>query len=493
MILIFLGGYFALLMGISFWTNRKTTGESFYTGDHQSPWIIVAFGLIGTSMSGVTMVSVTGKVVSQQWQYMQIVMGYVVGYFLIAYVLLPLYYRLNLASIYHYLGIRFGIRSQHTGSFYFILSRSLGAAARLYLAVMVMHSLVFHSMGLPFWATILIIIALIFIYTAQGGIKTIVWTDTLQSGLLLVSVILSIVALLDLLDYDFFTAIDLASNNGFTEMVKGPGSFTRDFISGILICLTMTGLDQGMMQRSLSCRSLSEARKNILSFSGAVVLVNLLFMTIGAFIALYMINHPIPHQSTDTLFPYLAQHVFPPVVGGLFIIGMIAATFSSADDAMTALTTTISLDMLGLDMKEKKHIRYRHWVHVGVGLMLFAIIMLFLRNSGQAIIDIVLGAGSITYGPLLGLFAFGMFTKRKVGDQYVPWIAVMAPIAVMLLCIYAGHLAKPDLIIDSAGAIWKLLFTAVGTEIIAYIGSATFLLLWLFSTTEEAEPAVSSL
>lgn len=483
-ILGFLAGYFIILLTISWWTNQKSTSETFFHGDHKSPWIIVAFGLIGTSMSGVTMVSVTGKVITNHFHYLQSVLGYVLGYVMIAYLLLTLYYKLKLTSIYHYLGLRFGFKSQLTGSFYFILSRTLGAAARLYLAVLVMDSLVFSAWGIPFWATVLIIIFMIFIYTAQGGIKTIVWTDTLQSALLLLSVGLNIYALLQLLDYSFPEALKYATNNQFTHIINSPGGLVKDLISGMLICLTMTGLDQGMMQRSLSCRSLFDAQKNILSFTGAVVIVNLLFLIIGALIGLFLMQHPMSYSTTDTLFPSIANLYFPPFIGGLFILGMIAATFSSADDAMTALTTTISLDIFGLKMKDRKDVYRRNIIHFSVGILLFFIIMVFLRNSGQAIIDIVLGAGAITYGPLLGLFAFGMFTSKKIEDSFIPWIAIASPLLVMSFCIYAGHLKAPEIPFTTASNIWKLLFKSVGTEIIAYIGAMTFLLMYIFSSGE---------
>ncbi|MSQ78610.1 MAG: sodium:solute symporter [Flavobacteriaceae bacterium] len=487
-ILYFIAIYFALLLGISWYTSRGSTSETFFNADHKSPWYIVAFGMVGTSLSGVTMVSVTGKVVSSQWGYLHMVLGFFAGYFIIAFVLLPLYYRLKLTSIYQYLSIRFGKASSRTGSLYFILSRSMGAAARLYLAVIVLDGLVFRELGLPFNVTVAIILLLIFIYTFQSGIKTIIWTDTLQTLLLLGAIVLSFLALTNLLGGSFSEINSQVSAQHFTDIFpKGWGAALKGFFAGICICVTMTGLDQGMMQRSLSCPSLRDAQKNIISFAVVLVLVNLLFMYIGAMLGLFCVKNGLSFATADEIFPSIANNYFGVAAAAMFVLGLIAATFSSCDDALAALTTSFSLDILRLDPAHPETERKRKTVHLGFAVLMFFIIILAFKGSSMAVIDMVLNIGSITYGPLLGLFVFGMATRKRVKDHYVPIIAIVSPIVIMGLSAYAGWLSLQHtldlLTLDlwTPAAWWKLIFTSVSTEIIIYIAGLTFLLLYLFS------------
>lgn len=488
-ILICLIVYFVVLLGISWYTSRSSTNETFYNADHQSPWYVVAFGLIGTSVSGVSLISVTGKVAKGQWGYMQVVLGYIAGYLLITYVLLPLYYRLKLTSIYNYLEIRFGKSSRSVGSFYFILSRSLGAAARLYLAAIVMDALVFQPLGVPFFLTILIILLLIFLYTFQSGIKTIIWTDTIQSALLLIGVVLSIYSIRALIGSDFTTIFSEAHQRGLdTIFTQGTSGFLKSFISGMFICVTMTGLDQGMMQRSLSCPTLKDAQKNILSFSVVLVLVNLLFLVIGAMLAVYMEQTGFNIGKTDLAFPEIASKYFTPVAGALFIMSMIAATFSSADDALAALTTSFCLDIIKLDTEKKNAGLIRKAIHLGFALLMFALIMLFFRGSQSAVIDLVLNIASITYAPLLGLYAFGIFTKKKVSDSAATWVSVLAPLVMIVIFGMVGLQKNPSLHgsdLFRVRQLLELVFSVVSNEIIIYIGGLVFILLWMLSEDKD--------
>lgn len=477
--------YFIVLLTISWFTSRNSTNETFYNADHRSPWYVVAFGLIGTSVSGVSLISVTGKVATGQWGYMQVVLGYIAGYLLITFVLLPLYYRLKLTSIYNYLEIRFGTSSRRVGSFYFILSRSLGAAARLYLAAIVMDALVFQPLGVPFFLTILIILLLIFAYTFQSGIKTIIWTDTIQSALLLIGVVLSIYSIRELIGSDFGTIFSEVHRQGLDRIfTQGTGGFLKSFISGMFICVTMTGLDQGMMQRSLSCPDLKDAQKNILSFSVVLVLVNLLFLVIGAMLAVYMEQTGFNLGKTDLAFPEIASKYFSPIAGALFIMSMIAATFSSADDALAALTTSFCLDIIKLDPEKKHTGLIRKSIHLGFALLMFALIMLFFRGSQSAVIDLVLNIASITYAPLLGLYAFGIFTRKKVSDAATTWVAVLAPLIMIFIFGAVGLQKMPELdwtCLFNIRQLLELVFAVVSNEIIIYIGGFVFILLLMLS------------
>jgi Na+/proline symporter len=478
-----------VLLFISWLTSRNSTDETFFNGDHKSPWYIVAFGLVGTSLSGVSLISVTGAVTKIHWSYLQMVLGFVAGYLVISYVLLPLYYRLKLTSIYNYLEIRFGVRSRMTGSIYFIVSRMFGAAGRMYIAVQVLFQMVFHPLGLSFEAAVAVVLLLIFLYTFQTGIKAIIWTDTLQTILLIVAVGLTVYTLKNMMGLSIGQAWEQMKANNLNEMATtGSWGFVKSFLSGIFICVTMTGLDQGMMQRSLSCPNLKDAQKNLLSFSGVVLIMNIFFLFIGGLLALFMQSKGLDFSAhTDDIYPYIAQNFFTLVPTVIFVLGLIAATFSSADDALAALTTSFCLDILKMDEKGNGKAWLRKGVHLGFAVLMFFVIILFFKDMQNAVIIQIFNIASITYGPLLGLFAFGYYTKRAVADKHIPWISVFAPIVIMALCYYSGYLS----IVEKNPLTWKLdlsvngviatIFTNVRTEIIVYIGGFTMLLLYIFS------------
>jgi len=429
-ILLIIAAYFAFLIVISFITGRKADQAGFFIGNKSSSWVIVAIGMIGTSLSGVTFISLPGAVgnggMNQALSYMQMVFGYLIGYFIIATVLLPLYYRLNLTSIYTYLGQRFGKEAHKTGSAYFIVSRTVGASFRLFLVAGVLQSFVTGPMGVPFWGTVLATIVLIWIYTFSGGIKTIIWTDTIQTICMVLAVIITLVAISKSFGLSI-TEIPSYVHNGkygqlffFDEMWKDGNNFWKQIISGALIALAMTGLDQDMMQKNLSCKSLKDAQKNMLMFCILLVIVNFIFLYLGAmlfeFAELNAVSIP---ERPDHLYPTLALNYLPPTVGILFILGLIAAAYSSADSALTALTTAFCIDFLNFDKvdntqtnEERK--KTRLIVHIGFSFLLFAVILLFnALPKDSSIINQIFVAAGYTYGPLLGLFFFGMFFKTR--------------------------------------------------------------------------------
>lgn len=405
--------------------------------------------MIGDSLSGVTFISVPGAVGGAQFSYFQLVLGYFVGYFVISYVLLPLYYRLNLTSIYSYLQQRFGNASQKTGSFFFLLSRTLGAAGRLFLAAGVLQIFVFNHFNVPFTLSVSIIIALMLIYTYRGGIKTLVWTDSFQSTFLLLGVILSIIAIASELNLDFSGIVTSVSESKYSQVffwdINEKSYFWKQFLGGAFIAIAMTGLDQNMMQKNLSCKSLSEAQKNINSFSFVVVIVNLFFLSLGALLYIYAANKGLAADilagkaPTDELFPSLALNHLGAFAGLAFIVGLTAATFSSADSVLTTLTTSFYIDFLKLDeskVSEKKKTSSRHIIHVGFAVLLLFVIILFdVLNADNAVINTILTVAGYTYGPLLGLFAFGLFTKMNVHDKLVPVVCVLSPV----LCYFISY------------------------------------------------------
>lgn len=483
LILAFMGVYFAVLLGIAWITSRKSGTNTFFNADHSAPWYIVAYGLIGTSLSAVSLISVTGKVRDDGFHYMHTVLGYVVGYLIISFVLLPMYYRLKLVSIYNYLEIRFGPKARKMGAIFFLVSRALGAAARLYLMVIVLQTLVFSHYNIPFEGAVAVVLLLIFLYTFQSGIKTIIWTDTLQTTLLIAAIIMSIVSLKDGLHLGWGDIITLANNNHYTDWYNGLGPFLKSFISGAMICATMTGLDQGMMQRSLSCHNLWDAQKNILSFTGVIVVINALFMLLGAMLAVFVLQQGITGLTSDKLYPFVASNYFSAIAGGLFVMGLIAATFSSADDALAALTTSFCLDILGLDPEKPGAKRTRIMVHSGFAFLMFLIIVIFFKDSQKAVIDLVLLLASYTYGPLLGMFAFGLFTKARVADKQMPWITLVCPLLMVALAAYSGYIQIPQNTL-STGTLdywFTLISRGFGNEVIIYNGALCFAFMWLFA------------
>ncbi len=467
------GGYFAFLLLIAWYTSRNASNNAYFLGNKSSPWYAVAFGLIGDSLSGVTFISVPGKVAADKFSYLQIVFGYVIGYVVIAEILLPLYYKLNLTSIYGYLRQRFGPNSQKIGSVFFLLSRLLGAAARLFLAASVFQLFVFDQWKIPFWLTVSVTIALILLYTYRGGIKTLVWTDTFQSTFLLLGVILSIVAIARSLDLNFSDLISTVKNSEMSQTFfwdwRGTNYFWKQFCAGAFIAIAMTGLDQNMMQKNLSCRSLGAAKKNIYAFTSVMVLVNLLFVSLGVLLFHYAATKGIAlPEKTDALFPTLALGHLGTFAAIVFVIGLTAATFSSADSVLTTLTTSFCIDLLGMEerkeLTEAQRTSMRHKVHIGFAVLLWLVILGFQAINSKAIIDAIFTLASYTYGPLLGLFAFGLFNKAKVQDRWVPLVCVVSP----LICY----------VLQQNSAAWFHGYK-IGFELLILNGLLTFLGLWL--------------
>jgi len=442
-------GYFLVLMVISWWTSRDADNETFFLANRQSPWPLVAFGMIGATLSGVTFISIPGVVgaggKNMDFSYMQMVLGYLVGYAVIALVLLPLYYRLQLTSIYQYLEQRLGFYSYKTGAGYFLLSRIIGASFRLYLVAMVLQLFLMDRLGIPFGVTVLVTIALIYVYTFQAGIKTIVWTDTLQTTFILTALILTIYYIGQSMNLNVGEMVDLVQKSEYSDMFfftggwEDPNNFFKQFISGAFMAIVMTGLDQDMMQKNLTCRTLGESQKNMATFSIILVFANILFLFLGALLYIYaaQIGLEVPVK-TDQLYPTIALYHLPAAAGIFFLIGLIAAAYSSADSALTALTTSFCIDFLDFEKGErteeqKKAIRWR--VHIVISLILAVIIFLFHTINRQDVITTLFQAAGYTYGPLLGMFAFGIFTNKSVNDRYVLPICLIAPIISYILAV----------------------------------------------------------
>jgi Na+/proline symporter len=448
LVLLVIALYFGLLYAISVVTSRGAGNSAFFLGERKSPWPVVAFGMIGASLSGVTFISVPGLVGTDKWSYLQMVLGYLPGYAVIAFVLLPLYYRLGLTSIYGYLGQRFGRSSYLTGAWFFLLSRSLGSAARLYLVAIVLQFLVFDALHLPFVLTVALTIALIWLYTHRGGMRTIIWTDTLQTLFMLLAVGITVWLIGDGLGWGIgqtlaqVKASDLSRAFFFDD--PKPGTyFWKQFLGGMFIAIAMTGLDQDMMQKNLSCRSIGDAQKNMVSFSIVLVGVNLVFLTLGTLLFLYAdrMGIALPAKA-DQVYPMLATQGGLPVIAGLlFVLGLIAAAYSSADSALTALTTSVCVDVLSIERRpeaEREPLRKR--VHLVMsGAMVLLILGFWLLNDDSVIKTIFKVAG-YTYGPLLGLFAFGMLTRMSVRDAWVPVVAVLSPLFTFGLDRYSKEL-----------------------------------------------------
>ncbi len=437
LILACIGAYFCMLLSIAWVTSRGAGSAAYYLGNKSSPWYAVAFGLIGDSLSGVTFISVPGAVGKNSFSYLQVVLGYMVGYAVIASVLLPLYYRMNLTSIYGYLRERFGPRSQQTGAAFFLLSRLLGAAARLYLAASVVQTFVFDAWGVPFGVAVAGIICLILLYTYKGGIKTLVWTDTFQSAFLLLGVLLSIAIMMQQLGLGLGDLWSTLQHSPHTQVFfwdwKSRDYFWKQFLSGVFIAVVMTGLDQNSMQKNLSCPNLKDAQKNLYWFGVVVVAVNAFFLCLGALLYVYAGARglTIPAQ-TDQLFPMLALQHLGTAAAVVFVIGLTAATFSSADSVLTTLTTSFCFDVLGWDRSEGDEsasaTRLRHRIHILFAVLLLVVILAFRIFRSPAVIDLVLKMATYTYGPLLGLFSFGIFSKRRVRDGLVPIACILSPI-----------------------------------------------------------------
>ena len=431
--------YFLFLSGISLYTGKNDTNESFFLGNKSSPWYIVAFGMIGTSLSGVTFISVPGWVESSQFSYMQMVFGYLLGYAFIGAILMPLYYNLNLTSIYTYLSDRFGLASYKTGSIFFIISRTIGASFRLYIVARVLHLSVFQSWGVPFFLTVSITILLIWFYTFRGGIKTIIWTDTLQTFFMLLALALSVYLIGKDLGLNYASIFPFIIESDYSKIFfwEGDQHFLRRFFTGAFIAIVMTGLDQDMMQKNLSCRNIKDAQKNMMYFSLSLVIVNLLFLCLGALLYSIAVKYGISFSKPDDLFPavVLSETLgFPLIL--IFILGLIAAAYSSADSALTSLTTSFCVDILEIDIKDSSSITRRKYIHLLFSIIILVVILTLNAINDQSIISSIFSVAGYTYGPLLGLYFFGLFTSYNVNDKLVPYIAIIAPVLSYIIQSY---------------------------------------------------------
>jgi Na+/proline symporter len=475
----FVIGYFVLLLVVAWITSRNSNNDSFFIGNRSSNWMLVAFGMVGTSLSGVTFVSVPGTVGDfagaaadaphKAFAYFQVVIGYFFGYLIVAFVLLPLYYRMNLTSIYNYLQQRFGRVAYKTGALFFIISRTIGATARLYLVIFVLQEFILKSFGVPFIVTAFVILLMILLYTFEGGVKTIVYTDTLQTTLMLAGLIVSVIYILNHLDFSLGQAISTLADKGYSNIfntdVKSEGFFLKQIIGGAFITISMFGLDQEMMQKNISVKTLKDSQKNMVTFNLVSAGVNFLFLLLGGLLYLYALNSGAEYiQVTgtdgsqkwqmvignkniigDTLFPTMALHYMPQAISVIFIIALISALFPSADGALTALTSSFCIDMLGLkrrdNLTESQRKKIRLTVHLSFSIIFLICIMVFEYIGSRSIIDKILYLAGYTYGPLLGLFAFGILSKRQLPDTGgITVICLMAPVLSYLLSIYSVHL-----------------------------------------------------
>lgn len=475
LVLIILVVYFIALIAISYVTSRGADTQTFFTANRQSPWYLVAFGMIGSSLSGVTFISVPGNVAKTGFGYFQVVIGYILGYWIIIGVLMPLYYRMNLISIYTYLEKRFDIWAYRTGSFFFTLSRSVGSALRLFLAATVLQLFLFDAWGVPFFVTVATTIILIWVYTFKGGVKTIVYTDSFQTLFLVSAVIITVWQIATRLDLSFADMISTVRNSDYsrTFFFDDPNStlfFPKQFFGGALITLTMTGMDQEIMQKNLTCRSLYDAQKNMFWYSLVLVIINLLFLTLGALLYIYSQQKGIAiPANTDDVFPSLALQEFGLVVGIFFLLGIIASSYASADSALAGLTTAFCIDFLNFkDKPESVKKRQKFAVHAGFSVLFLVIILIFKEINQRSLIDAVLNVAGYTYGPLLGLFVFGLTTRRHVKGWPVLAVCILAP----TICYWLSRQTP----------VWFNGYQ-IGLEVLALNGFVTFLGLWLISTS----------
>lgn len=442
----FVVGYFMILLTVAWYTSRKATNETFFIGNKNSNWMLVAFGMIGTSLSGVTFVSVPGTVGTAAFTYFQVVIGYFIGYFVVGYILLPLYYRLNLTSIYNYLLQRFGITAYKTGAIFFIISRVLGATARLYLVINVLQLFILDEMHIPFPATTFIILFMILLYTFKGGVKTIVWTDTLQTTGMLVGLLICVAYIMNTFGYSLHETMHQLNMRSFSRIfnfdIKSPGYFLKQIVGGAFITIAMTGLDQEMMQKNISVRNLKDSQKNMLTFSFIMVLVNFLFLLLGGLLYLFAEKNNITIKG-DNLFPALAMHHLPAFISIIFILGLISALFPSADGAITALTSSFCIDILGLkrrtDLSEKQQTRTRMAVHITFAVIFLIFVLIFKWLDNKSIIDVILKVAGYTYGPLLGLFSFGILTNRRLQQtSLIPAVCLLSVVICYVLDKYSA-------------------------------------------------------
>ncbi len=436
-----IAGYFVLLMAISHFTSQKADNSTFFTANRKSPWFLVAFGMVGATLSGVTFISVPGEVGNSGWTYLQFVMGNMVGYAVIALVLIPLFYKLRLVSIYQYLQDRFGQNSYLTGSGFFIVSQTIGASFRLFLAALVLQIAFFDAFGIPFYVTVFVTISLIWLYTFRGGIKTIVWTDTLQTTFLLLAVLISIYMITDQMNLSAPDVVNVIAKSDMSTIFdwdwRSDRNFFKTFLAGIFITIAMNGLDQNVMQKNLTIEKTSDAQKNIFWFSLTFFFSTMLFLALGVLLYKFAMDQGIEIPgSSDDLYPLLALNHFGVLAGIVFLLGIIAAAFSSADSALTALTTSFCVDILNIPkQKQENQKRTRLLVHIGFTLLMFCVIIIFNEINDSSVVNSVFKVAGFTYGPLLGLFAFGLLSKIKVKDKFVPLVCIASPLISVLLDI----------------------------------------------------------
>jgi Na+/proline symporter len=477
LVLVIIIIYFSALILIAIITSKGADTHTFFTANRQSPWYLVAFGMIGSSLSGLTFISVPGNVGKIGFGYFQIVIGYLVGYWVIIGVLMPLYYRLNLVSIYTYLEKRFSFWSYKTGAFFFIVSRTLGSALRLYLAATVLQLFLFDAWNVPFFITVATTLALIWIYTFRGGVKTIVYTDAFQTIFLVSAVCITVWQISSEMGWSFTEMVHNIKSSKYSKMfyfedANSPMYFWKYMLAGAFITITMTGMDQEIMQKNLTCKTLGDAQKNMFWFSITLVIINLLFLTLGALLYLYSeTNNVTLPASSDDLYPMLALNNFGLVVGVFFLLGITASSYASADAALAGLTTSFCIDFLNFkDKPEEVKKRQKFIVHLGFSLLFLVIIVIFREINDRSVIDAVLSIATFTYGPLLGLFTFGLFTKLKVRDNLVPLVCIVSPILSYIISIYS-----PDVL----GGF------QFGLSILIVNGALTFLGLLLISKPSE--------
>jgi len=485
-ILLLIAAYFGVLLLISFFTSKEDSNDEFFRANKSAPWYLVAFGMIGASLSGITFISVPGWVATKNFSYLQMVLGFVVGYFIIANVLLPLYYKMNLTSIYTYLEERFGKVSHKTGAILFLVARVAGASLRLFLVATVLQLLIFDELGVPFVVTVTITILLIWIYTFKGGIKTIIWTDTLQTLFMLVALAISAYLITADLNLSFSEMINTVKESEYSKIFffddyNSGNYFWKQFLSGIFIAISMTGLDQGMMQKNLTVGTLKDSKKNMYWFSIALLFVNLMFLGLGVLLLQYASHNQIDLEALDikgdTIFPHIAVKTDLGMAAAIFfVLGLIAAAYSSADSSMTAITTSFSIDILEIDKKYKpeKQKRIRKMVHIGISILFVIVLILYdLLITDRSIISAIFKFAGYTYGPLLGLFVFGLYTKKAIKDKWVPLIVIASPILTYIISII-------PVIYE-----WKYRFSF---ELLLVNAGLTFIGLLLISYKKEEKP-----
>lgn len=478
LLIVFLA-YTLMIFAVTWITSRKANNDTFFTGNRRSPWFVVAYGMIGASLSGVTFMSVPGNVQAQQFYYMPMVFGFLAGYAVIALVLMPLYYRMNLTSIYTFLEKRFGFFTYKAGAAFFILSRTLGATLRMFLVVSVLHIFILERLGIPFWVAGLLFVVLILLYTLEGGIKTIVWTDMLQTTFMLLAVILCVTTICRQLGWTAGEMFTQVKASGLARMFDtewlSKTHYLKQFFSGMFVCIAMTGLDQEMMQKNLSCKNIRDAQKNMFTFSAILLVVNFLFLLLGAVLILFAQQKGLTFADTDRIFPTIAIEHLGPFAGLVFIIGLISAAYPSADGALTSLTTSVCIDMVGMDKRtgwdEQKKRRIRYGIHLSLALVFLLLIIFYNAVKNDAIINLVYAVASYTYGPLLGFFFFGILTRYQVRDKWMPFVAVLSPVC----CLALDYLFQA----------W--FHFGFGFTLLIVNGALTFLGMWVFRVRDVAE------